>query len=82
MKSILYHLNSKCHLIPFVPWYHHAQTPVLYMSSLLLVLSPTACSHGLFLDLLVGVLRPVQVSPLPCTEMEHGSSLGDELSMI
>ena len=57
-------------------------TPVRYMSSLLLVLCPMACSHGLFLDLFVGVLRLVQLNPLLCTEMEHGSSLGNELSMI
>ena len=43
---------------------------------------PMVCSLGLFLDLSVGVLKLVQLSPLPCTKMERGLSLGSKLSMI
>ena len=38
-----------------------------------------ACSHGLFLDSSGGVLRLVQLSPLPYIKMEHGLSLGGKL---
>ena len=62
--------------------YRQAQTLVLFMFTLLLVLSLMACLHGLFLDSSGGVLRPVQLSPLPYIKMEHGSSLGGKLSMI
>ena len=54
--------------------------PCLFTSSA--VLFPLVCSLGLFLDLSVGVLKLVQLSPLPCTKMERGLLLGSKLSMI
>ena len=68
--------DSICTMVP------SSSDLVLFMSTLLLVLSLMACSHGLFLDWSGGVLRLVQLSPLPYIKMEHGSSLGGKLSMI
>ena len=57
-------------------------THVPCMFTLSAVLFPMVCSHGLFLDLSVGVLKLVQLSPLPCSKMERGLLLGSKLSMI
>ena len=82
MKSISCHASSKCHLIPFVLWYLQALIPVLFMFIFPPVSSPMACSHYLFLDSSVGVLRLVQLNPLPFIEMELGLLLAGKLSTI
>ena len=81
-ENYFFHLNSKLRLIPFVPWRPQGWTLVLCLFTLSAVLFPMVCSLGLFLDLSVGVLKLVQLSPLPCTKMERGLSLGSKLSMI
>ena len=53
MKSILCHASSKCHLIPFVPWYRQAQTLVLFMFTLFTGSVP----HGLFTRLVSRLVR-------------------------
>ena len=82
VKIILFHLNSKLCLIPFVPWRPQGRIFVLCLFTLSAVLFPMVCSLGLFLNLSVSVLRLVQLSPLPCTKMELGLLLRRKLSMI